>query len=59
MWLTVPAIVGVPLQLAVFILNDYSAVFLPVYSYFIALWAIFMLEFWKRKQSRISLEWGE
>ena len=50
---------GVPLQLAVFILNDYSAVFLPVYSYFIALWAIFMLEFWKRKQSRISLEWGE
>ena len=58
-WLIAPAIVGIPLQIAVFALNDYSAPFLPFFSYFIALWAIFMLEYWKRKESAIALQWGK
>lgn len=43
-FLSLPAFIGVPLQIAVFILNDYSAAFLPAFSFFIALWAVTMLE---------------
>ncbi len=56
--LLLPAIIGLPLQIAVFALDNYSAIFLPIYSYFIALWAIVMLEFWKRRESRLAMEWG-
>jgi hypothetical protein len=47
-----------PFQIAVFVINDYSAPFLPPYSFFISLWAVVMLEFWKRKEKRIALQWG-
>ena len=57
-WLMFPAIVGIPLQFASVALNDYSAPYLPIYSFFIVQWAIFMLEFWKRRESIIALEWG-
>lgn len=57
-FLCIPALVGVPLQIAVFALNDYSAVFLPFYAFFVALWAVTMLEFWKRKEKYQSLQWG-
>mmetsp|Transcript_443 Transcript_443/g.787 ORF Transcript_443/g.787 Transcript_443/m.787 type:complete len:306 (+) Transcript_443:39-956(+) len=56
--LSIPALVGIPLQIAVFALNDYSAPFLPYFSFFIALWAVFMLEHWKRKEKTIALQWG-
>jgi len=65
-FLLIPAIVGVPIQIAVFYydgkafnydgMND--APFLPFYSFFVSLWAIFMLEFWKRRERRTALEWG-
>ena len=64
-FLVIPAFVGVPIQLAVFFYsrkdpyegyND--APFLPFYSFFVSLWAIFMLEFWKRREKRTALEWG-
>mmetsp|Transcript_6963 Transcript_6963/g.9760 ORF Transcript_6963/g.9760 Transcript_6963/m.9760 type:complete len:488 (-) Transcript_6963:45-1508(-) len=29
-----------------------------MFSFFVALWGIFMLEFWKRKQAILALEWG-
>jgi hypothetical protein len=43
-WLITPAIIGIPLQIAVFVMNDYNAPFLPFFAVFICLWAIFMLE---------------
>jgi len=43
-FLAIPAIVGIPLQIAVFATNNYSAPFLPYFSFFIALWAVCMLE---------------
>lgn len=43
-FLTLPAVIGIPLQIAVFATNDYSAPFLPFFSFFMALWAICMLE---------------
>jgi hypothetical protein len=57
-WLIVPSIIGIPLQIAVFAMNDYSAPFLPFYSYFIALWGIVMLEYWKRAESEWAMKWG-
>jgi hypothetical protein len=53
-----PALIGVPLQVAVFVLDDYSAPFLPFFSYFIAVWAVVMLELWKRREKALALEWG-
>ena len=29
-----------------------------IYAIFVAFWATFMLEFWKRKQARLALKWG-
>lgn len=43
-FLAIPAVVGIPLQVAVFVTGDYSAPFLPYFSFFIALWAVCMLE---------------
>lgn len=56
--LMLPAFIGIPLQLAVFALDNYNAIFLPFYSFFIALWAVCMLEFWKRKEKTTALDWG-
>jgi hypothetical protein len=39
-------------------IGRFSAPFLPVYSFFIALWAVCMLEFWKRKEKSTALQWG-
>jgi hypothetical protein len=36
----------------------FAAPFLPVYSFFIALWSVCMLELWKRKEKTTALEWG-
>lgn len=57
-WILFPAFAGIPLQIAVFVLQDYSAPFLPVYSFAISIWAIIMLEFWKRQEACYTMEWG-
>jgi hypothetical protein len=57
-WCAIASTVGVPLQVAVFVLEDYSAPFLPFFAYFIALWGILMLEFWKRSESEWAMKWG-
>lgn len=57
-FLAVPAAVGIPLQLAVFATGNYSAPYLPAYSFFVAIWAVCMLEFWKRREKRTAMYWG-
>jgi hypothetical protein len=57
-WCVFAGIVGIPLQIAVFVMNNYSAPFLPFFAYFIALWGVVMLEFWKRKEGEWALKWG-
>jgi hypothetical protein len=57
-WCLFAAVVGVPMQIAVFVLDQYSAPFLPFFAYFIALWGILMLEFWKRQESDWAMKWG-
>lgn len=57
-FLLIPAIIGIPLQIAVFALNDYNAIFLPFYAFFVSLWSVTMLEFWKRTEKNQALFWG-
>ena len=54
-WLLILAVIGVPLQLYEFIVNDYSIPFLPIYSFMVAIWNVMMLEHWKRSQKRQAL----
>ena len=39
-----PAVIGVPLQIVVYVQDGFSGPFLPMFSYFISLWSILMLE---------------
>ena len=58
-WLIVPAIIGIPLTLLI-ILNDwdFSSIFLPAFAFLMCIWAIIMLEFWKRREAELALSWG-
>ena len=38
--------------------NDPNAEVMPYFSVFMALWATFFLEFWKRKESFHAMKWG-
>jgi anoctamin-10/anoctamin-7 len=58
-WLVLPLIVGIPIQGVVWGTDNYSSIVVPCFAYFIALWAVFMLEFWKRKQATIAQKWGQ
>ena len=42
------------------LLSTYPTIasFLPVFSFFIAMWSVSMLEFWKRKEKTTALKWG-
>lgn len=58
-WLIFAAAVGCLFWIGVALYNnDPSAPDMPYYGGIMALWATFMLEFWKRKEVRYSLRWG-
>ena len=57
-WLMLPALMGLICQLVVAGTGDFSHPILPFYSLFIALWAVFMLEYWKREEKFTALRWG-
>lgn len=53
-----PALLGLIVQLVVAGTGDFSHPILPFFALFIAGWAVFMLEFWKRKQAMTAYRWG-
>jgi hypothetical protein len=57
-WLLFPAVVGLPVQLYTWATGDYANYSLPIYAFVMAMWAVMMLEFWKREESMTSLRWG-
>jgi hypothetical protein len=57
-WLMLPAVIGLICQLVVAGTGDFSHPILPFFALFIALWAVFMLEYWKRAEKYTALEWG-
>jgi hypothetical protein len=57
-WLTIPALVGLVFQLVVWGTMNFSSPVLPFYSLILCVWAILMLEYWKRQESFTALQWG-
>eukprot|EP00824_Muranothrix_gubernata_P011795 TRINITY_DN2533_c1_g1_i1.p1 TRINITY_DN2533_c1_g1~~TRINITY_DN2533_c1_g1_i1.p1 ORF type:complete len:713 (-),score=171.93 TRINITY_DN2533_c1_g1_i1:46-1872(-) len=56
--LVLPALVGLLLFVAGISSGDPDNKAVPVFALFMALWATFFLEFWKRRQATLSLRWG-
>jgi len=57
-WLMFPAFLGLICQLVVVGTGDFSHPILPFFSLVVAIWAVFMLEYWKREERFTALEWG-
>jgi hypothetical protein len=58
-WLLVAAVVGFFCWINVATNgNNPNAVIMPYFATFMAFWATFFLEFWKRKEITTSMEWG-
>ncbi|OWZ01329.1 hypothetical protein PHMEG_00027307, partial [Phytophthora megakarya] len=57
-WLIGPAIIGGLLFADVVIEDTADSVLVPYFGLFMALWAIFYYEYWKRYNSTLALEWG-
>lgn len=58
LWLQLPAVLGITMQVVVLATDNYSSPVLPFFSVFIAAWGVGMLEFWKRKEMVVALVWG-
>jgi hypothetical protein len=37
---------------------DFHSAILPIYAFFLVMWGVFMLEFWKRKEKFLAMKWG-
>ena len=57
-WLLVPALGGFAIQIVVWQAGNYSHPVLPFFGIFISLWAVLMLQFWKRTEKEVAMEWG-
>jgi hypothetical protein len=57
-WLIIPALLGLMCQLVVIGTGDFSHPILPFFALLIAIWAVLMLEFWKREEKFTALRWG-
>jgi hypothetical protein len=54
LWLIIPSLIGIPFQIAVYVTENYSGPWIPGFSFFISIWSICMLEYWKRKEKTIG-----
>ncbi|CAM9725291.1 unnamed protein product, partial [Hapterophycus canaliculatus] len=57
-WLIPLGVAGLITALTVYISGNEEHVMTLVFAPIVVFWAIAMLEFWKRKEKRVALEWG-
>ena len=57
-WLALPAVMGFFLELVVVASGDTSHPVLCFFGLIVAIWAISMLQYWKRAQSWQAMKWG-
>ncbi|KDO33291.1 hypothetical protein SPRG_02100 [Saprolegnia parasitica CBS 223.65] len=57
-WLIAPSIVGAVMLADIIMEGTVDARLLGVFGLFMALWGTFYLEYWKRRNAVIRLEWG-
>ena len=53
-WLILPAIIGLGLQIYIVYIQDFSSVAVLPFAVIMSLWSVFFLEFWQRKEKCIS-----
>ena len=58
LWLVCPAILGVPIQIYILSIYNFSSPIQIAFAVFIIIWAVIMLEFWKRKEKMTAIELG-
>eukprot|EP00968_Pinguiococcus_pyrenoidosus_P009512 scaffold736_cov254-Pinguiococcus_pyrenoidosus.AAC.36 len=57
-WLFLAALMGTITWIDVVAEDTYSASLVPFFAIFMALWATFFSEFWKRKEATYAMQWG-
>ena len=57
-WLIAPALVGAGCQAAAVALNNYSRPEIPVFAFFIAVWAVLVREHWRRQEKLLGMRWN-
>ena len=57
-WLLIPGLIGLVFQLVVWGSGNFSSPVLPFYSLIVCVWAILMLEYWKRAEAYKAMKWG-
>lgn len=64
-WLCMPAFVGIPVQIIRWYgaadgdsLHGGTRIGVVAFAFFISLWGITMLEYWKRFENTVALHWG-
>lgn len=57
-WLLFPAVIGALLFVGQLYWGEIDIAYAPLFSLFIALWAILLLEFWKRRNAELAQRWG-
>ena len=57
-WLCSAAFFGIVIQVIAWSEGTTDTTTIPLFGLFMCLWSTFFLEFWKRKQSTLSMEWG-
>lgn len=60
-WLALPAFVGLAFEIYIEYTAESSQVgnpLVPVYSVFIVIWGVFMLEYWKQEEAHTAMKWG-
>ena len=57
-WLVFPAVIGALLFVGQLYWGEIDIAYAPLFSLFVALWAILLLEFWKRRNAELAQRWG-
>lgn len=57
-WITIPAIVGLAVEIVVAATSQINSPVVPFFSIFVVIWGVCMLEYWKRQERFIALESG-
>jgi anoctamin-10/anoctamin-7 len=57
-WLIAPSIIGVLTAANVYYTGDPDSDLVPFFGLFMCLWSTFFLEFWKRRNATLAMEWG-
>jgi len=57
-WLLGLSLIGILVTVYDGLVGTLSSVMTPYFAAFVAFWAVLMLEYWKRRQATLAMEWG-